>query len=1025
MANFRTRARAVDLLGKQQIRDEITAISELLRNAYDADADVGLVDVDTSKNRIIIWDDGDGMNREDILNNWLTLGTYSKKTKKIIKTRKGRIKIGEKGIGRLAISLLGDHLLLVSKKKYDVNNERWALLYLHWSLFRNENLYLEDIDIPVMEFIDVDHIINFLKEEFQKAKFSLIKNFNQIELWDKDEYNSIINDIENFEINNEIVTKIRQIERNGGGTMFYVDKIERTWDWDNYYNSSVQEDNLVKKEKRLKDLLFSFKNPIDFFDSQIKESDYDKVSRSEEDDEFKPKIHINNTEMENKEALNSDDVGVFDYALKGVIKNGEFNGNAFIGYNNNIPQLLNVPKDRLTQGIADIKDCGPIKIKWFFVEGLSSISSIPEHKHKEITDKLDKIGGIYVYRDGLRILPYGEEDNDFLGIEKRRTQRAGTYLFSYRRMYGYIEISKEYNEKLMDKSSREGFIENEYFNYFRTVLVNLLIWWAVDYLETKSDTGKRSKHIEKSKIESEFQKKREAEKKEEKKYFIKLEKWISNYDTNRKTQEKKVRNRIDRLINNIEDSESINESILTKIRLDIYHIIEEFEDEKWKLNYRYEHENEIREVIENYNDEINILKMNISNHVNEIINEISEQRKLKRDKQNKNNKSHWLLEDINEKINRLKISYIDEINIVERESKSYIDDQVKKITNILVRVLRDELQFQKERHFNNKADQIATLEFELNQLKNEVEISGFSESKVNEKISTLFEKYDYINQEIRDLLIQYRDSTKNGSLINELNKVINNFIEIIENQEKWNYDQILIGKLKTELTTYRDLSALGLATELTDHEFNSVYAKIKEGLNKLSKALVTTRLVPILNNVSTGFKSLEKLHERMSPLYRQSRNRKVEINMRTYIDNLLEFFSSDIHRYNVKIHNNIPENFIVREAEVVFFTPFINIISNALYWMLNKDTKEIHFYVSKDKSRLYIQDTGPGINIRDIERVFDPFFSKKTNGRGLGLFLSKDILNSKGHDLSLEIDNNQSSGACFYIEFNENTIMGV
>lgn len=117
MARFRTKARAVDLLGKQQIRDEITAISELLRNSYDADASEGLIDVSLKEEHIVVWDDGDGMNEKDLVNNWLTIGTYSKAKASPVKTSKRRIKIGEKGIGRLAISLLGNQLLIISKKR--------------------------------------------------------------------------------------------------------------------------------------------------------------------------------------------------------------------------------------------------------------------------------------------------------------------------------------------------------------------------------------------------------------------------------------------------------------------------------------------------------------------------------------------------------------------------------------------------------------------------------------------------------------------------------------------------------------------------------------------------------------------------------------------------------------------------------------------------------------------------------------------------------------------------------------------
>ena len=82
---FRTKARAVDLLGKGQIADLPTAITELWKNGYDAYADnlkaelfkEGYDGLKTTY--FIISDDGKGMSNADILDKWLVLGTDSKK----------------------------------------------------------------------------------------------------------------------------------------------------------------------------------------------------------------------------------------------------------------------------------------------------------------------------------------------------------------------------------------------------------------------------------------------------------------------------------------------------------------------------------------------------------------------------------------------------------------------------------------------------------------------------------------------------------------------------------------------------------------------------------------------------------------------------------------------------------------------------------------------------------------------------------------------------------------------------------
>src|ERR1041384_7616885 len=119
MAKVRTRARAVDMLGRQQIAGSPTAISELFKNAHDAYADHAEVDYYRSDGLFILRDDGLGMTEKDFTERWLVLGTESKlgapggleppprdpdKTPRPI--------LGEKGIGRLAIGVIGPQILV-------------------------------------------------------------------------------------------------------------------------------------------------------------------------------------------------------------------------------------------------------------------------------------------------------------------------------------------------------------------------------------------------------------------------------------------------------------------------------------------------------------------------------------------------------------------------------------------------------------------------------------------------------------------------------------------------------------------------------------------------------------------------------------------------------------------------------------------------------------------------------------------------------------------------------------------------
>ena len=106
MAKFKTSARTLDLLGRQQIAGIPTAINELFKNAHDAYADFAEIDYLRSQKLFILRDNGLGMTEEDFETRWLTLGTESKVSSSAItlppidENKPLREITGEKGIGR-------------------------------------------------------------------------------------------------------------------------------------------------------------------------------------------------------------------------------------------------------------------------------------------------------------------------------------------------------------------------------------------------------------------------------------------------------------------------------------------------------------------------------------------------------------------------------------------------------------------------------------------------------------------------------------------------------------------------------------------------------------------------------------------------------------------------------------------------------------------------------------------------------------------------------------------------------------
>jgi len=166
---FRTRARTIDHLGREQIADCPTAISELWKNAYDAYATtVALHIYDGDIPVAAIVDDGHGMTHKDFIDKWLVVGTESKASGGQVREedRNGlppRPKQGQKGIGRLSSAFLGPLLLVVSKRR----DTPFTAALIDWRLFENPFLYLQDIEVPVVEFDAKEQVFEQLPAMFE------------------------------------------------------------------------------------------------------------------------------------------------------------------------------------------------------------------------------------------------------------------------------------------------------------------------------------------------------------------------------------------------------------------------------------------------------------------------------------------------------------------------------------------------------------------------------------------------------------------------------------------------------------------------------------------------------------------------------------------------------------------------------------------------------------------------------------------------------------------------------------------
>ena len=435
---IRPYARLLTMLGEQLIKNEQIALAELIKNSYDADAEwvkVRFVDFGfdekkkeifkTKDSKIIIEDNGCGMSMDVIEDCWMNPATPNKKTRENeeIKTtpKKHRIIQGEKGIGRFAILKLGRDIRITTRP--EGQNTEYVINY-NLSQYDDDfltkkeegkdevieqKIYIDDISIPVSE---------------QKP----------IVLVDR----KVI-------VNNSVFES-----RNDHGTVIEISNLKGEWSFEKIKKVNAESQKL----ESIFEKIFSEKKKEDLFEIGF-ECNSDRLLYSDETIKELSSLLENSAVLKITNGLYSEKEGRFTYKI------------------NNVPYALSL-KDSQISGLSVFKErfaeknlfdeteirnttCGDFKFN-FFVFDFAADKESAYYLDKKDKETI-KEHRIYLYRDHIRVAPYGDPDNDWLEIDKKRgVGRAGDYL-SNDQVVGFVDISKQGNPRLKDKTNREGLIE--------------------------------------------------------------------------------------------------------------------------------------------------------------------------------------------------------------------------------------------------------------------------------------------------------------------------------------------------------------------------------------------------------------------------------------------------------------------------------------------------------------------------------------------------------------------------------------
>ena len=437
---IRPYARLITMLGDQLIKNEIIALVELIKNSYDADASwvkVSFINFAsdyslTSTSKIIIEDDGCGMNADILKKHWLNPATPDKLRRKKInaKTEKGRILQGEKGIGRFAIFKLGKTIKITTRRQ-----RQDAKGY-----FIDEGDEVENT--LVYDFSKYDD--NFLKENGQE-KDLFLENL-QVEFSQAPPTALVSKDI--------ILGTTRR-KRRPYGTIIEISNLKTKW-------SDLRVERVQKEVGKLQPI-FS-KDTYDDFGVWI----YKDNQLTESQDRY-------------KEQLN------YCLATKSVFKVTDgryFSEDNSINFNINGQNVHLSFEDSDINGLKQFKkfnkpeyrtECGSFRFEFYIFDFNVDSGNPSKYFLDNDEKKIIREHRIYLYRDGLRVMPYGEPEDDWLRIDiTRGTVRADEFL-SNDQVVGCVYISQAENPKLIDKTNREGLIEDgQALDDFITVLQLIL-----------------------------------------------------------------------------------------------------------------------------------------------------------------------------------------------------------------------------------------------------------------------------------------------------------------------------------------------------------------------------------------------------------------------------------------------------------------------------------------------------------------------------------------------------------------------
>lgn len=232
-----------------------------------------------------------------------------------------------------------------------------------------------------------------------------------------------------------------------------------------------------------------------------------------------------------------------------------------------------------------------------------------------------------------------------------------------------------------------------------------------------------------------------------------------------------------------------------------------------------------------------------------------------------------------------------------------------------------------------------------------------------------------------------------------------------------------VKRIQEVLSRYRRLSTLGLLIDVILHDGNNFLANIDSEAHLLSKEIGKidadqNAIKEHIKHIHEGRKVLAQLFKRIEPFGGRKRGRPKDIIIEEAIANVFALYKNELAKLNISYSLPTSKNEVrIDDGEIQMI--FVNLLQNSLYWLETvTNERKIEVLVERTDEVLSVvfSDSGPGIKEEHQQIIFDPYFTTRPDGVGLGLTIVGELVSEYDGDFTL-IDNGPLDGASFKIIF--------